>query len=378
MKDKRPHMLHSLSQAISRREMMKRFGIFSGGALLLSHTGCAQKNIMQAPCSQLAGKQVRWLVPFPPGGGYDIYSRLLEPFYQKKTGAEITIENTPGAGGIISANKLKESLPDGLTLGILNAPGLMVAALTGAVNVPNPVTDFTILGRLVRNQAVWVTAGNSPFRSIEDVLAESQRRPIVFGMSEVGSTTFVNVAVATDLLGINAAYISGFAGSRETSLAAMRGEVDLASFTFESILDRLESQDLRPILQISPQRISAHALLNDVSLLCGAEGIAARRADELGRDPRQSEETASTLTKLTGSGLLVAAPPNMEEGLFRCLEQHLYEALTDPELEAAAAKAKRSLDVARADEALSDIKAAAVQAGNFIPIIQAAIGKIRA
>jgi tripartite-type tricarboxylate transporter receptor subunit TctC len=378
MKEKRLKMRQSRPPSISRRELIKRLTLFGSSALLFNPAGCSQKSITQAPCSQLAGKQVRWLVPFPPGGGYDIYSRFLEPFYEKKTGAEIVIENTPGAGGIISANKLKQSSPDGLTLGILNAPGLMVAALTGTPNVPNPVYDFTILGRLVRNQAIWATASTSPFRRIEDVLAESKRRPIVFGLSDVSSTTFTSVVVATHLLGINTAYISGFAGSRETSLAAIRGEVDLVSFSFESILDRLESQDLRPVLQISPQRISSHAVLDEVALLCGAQGITTTRALELGRDPGQSEADAVALTRLIGAGLLVAAPPNMEEGLFRCLEQSLYETLTDTELQTVAAKANRSLDVGRADEALSDIKAAAVQTEKFIPMIQAAIRKIRA
>jgi hypothetical protein len=371
-------MTISRSAAISRRELMKCLGMAFGAALLGPQTGCSPKPGPQAPCSQLRGKQVRWLVPFPPGGGYDVYSRLLEPFYEKRTGAEIVIENTPGAGGIVSANKLRQSSADGLTLGLLNAPGLLVAALTGATDVPNPAQDFTILGRLVRNQAVWVTAANSPLRSMEDVLAESQRRPIVFGISEVSSTTFANIAVGTQLLGINTAYVSGFAGSREVSLAVMRGEVDLVSLSFDSILDRLESEDLRVILQISPKPISAHAALNEVSLLCGSEGIAARRADDLGHDRRHTEEQALALTRLTGAGLLVAAPPNMEEGLFGCLEQSLYEVLSEAGLQAAAAKANRSLDVGRAAEALSDIQAAAVQAEKFVPMIQDAIRKIRA
>jgi tripartite-type tricarboxylate transporter receptor subunit TctC len=373
-----PTLSKSRSTPVSRRELMKYMGIAFGAALLGPQTGCSPTPSPQALCSQLSGKQVRWLVPFPPGGGYDIYSRLLEPFYEKRTGAEIIIENTPGAGGVISANKLKQSSADGLTLGLLNAPGLLVAALTGATEVPNPAQDFTILGRLVRNQAVWVTAANSPLRSIEDVLTESQRRPIVFGISEIGSTTFANVVVATQLLGINTAYISGFAGSREISLAVMRGEVDLVSLSFDSIVDKLESQDIRAILQISPQPISAHASLKEVALLCGSQGIAARRAAELGRDRQQTEEDALALTRLTGAGLLVAAPPRMEEGLFRCLEQSLYEVLSHAELQSAAAKANRSLDVGRADEALSDIKAAAVQAEKFIPLIQDAIRKIRA
>jgi tripartite-type tricarboxylate transporter receptor subunit TctC len=367
-----------LSTAIARRELLKRLAMVGGAALWLPQAGCSRKVNRQAPCPQLQGKQVRWLVPFPPGGGYDIYSRLLEPFYERKTGAEIIIENSPGAGGIISANKLRQSPPDGLTLGILNAPGLLAAALSGTANVPNPAQDFTILGRLVRNQVVWVTSANSPLHSLEEVLAQSQRRPIVFGISEVGSTTFTGVAVATHLLGINPAYLSGFAGSRETSLAVMRGEVDLASFTFESVLDRLESQELRVLLQISGKPISAHTLLDGVPQLCGPQGIVAGRAAKLGRDPRQSEEDALALTRLTGAGLLVAAPPNLEAGLSGCLQQSLYEVLNEAELQAAAAKANRSLDVGRADEALSDIRGAALQAERFLPILQAAISKIRA
>jgi tripartite-type tricarboxylate transporter receptor subunit TctC len=367
-----------LATAIARREMLKRLALIGGAALGLPQAGCSPKANRQTPCPQLHGRQVRWLVPFPPGGGYDIYSRLLEPHYERQTGAEIIIENSPGAGGIISANKLRQSPPDGLTLGILNAPGLLVAALSGAANVPNPARDFTILGRLVRNQAVWVTSANSPLHSLEELLAQAQRRPIVFGMSEVGSTTFTGVAVATHLLGIDTAYISGFAGSRETSLAVMRGEVELASFTFESVLDRLESRELRVLLQISAKPIAAHGLLDGVPQLCGAQGITARRAAQLGRDPQQSDEDALALTRLTGAGLLVAAPPNLPPELSGCLEQSLYEALNDAELQAAAARARRSLDVGRADEALSDIRGAAQQAERFLPILQAAIGKIRA
>lgn len=361
---------------LSRRELIKGLAR-AGGALLLNSWGCSRGALREATCFQTAGRKVRWIVPFPPGGGYDVYSRLLEPFYQEKIGAEIAVENIPGAGGRVAANTLKSSDPDGLTLGILNAPGLLVASLTGESSAPNPAKDFTILGRVVRNQVVLVTGYSSPFRTIEDVLAEAGRRHILFGISEIGSTNFVNMAVTASLLGIDARFIAGFAGSRETSLAAMRGEVDLSAFTFESILDRVEAQDLRPILQISAKTISPHASLEGVPLLCGEAGLVGGRAAQLGRDARQTEADAQALVNLSQTGLLVAAPPRMDEGLFQCLEQRLHETLTSPAFQAAAARANRSLDVGRAAEAQAYIESAAEQTVRFMPAVREAINKIR-
>jgi tripartite-type tricarboxylate transporter receptor subunit TctC len=349
----------------------------AGGALMLGASGCSRQHSKASSCFQTAGQSVRWLVPFPPGGGYDIYSRLLEPFLQEKIGAKINVENMPGAAGIIAATTLKRSRPDGLTLGIVNAPGLLVAALTGETNAPNPAKDFTILGRIARNPAVCVTRGDSPFPTIDDLLAEAERRPLLIGISEAGSTNFVNLAVMVHLLGINAEFISGFGGSRETSLAVMRGDADLSAFTFESVLDRIEAQDLSPVLQIGEERISRHPSLEGVPLLGGDGGLAPRRATELGRDPQQAVSDAETLARLTGAGLLVAAPSKMDGPLFRCIEQMLYESLTDPAFQAAASVAHRSLDVGRAEEAQADIEAAAGQAERFIPVIREAIRKIR-
>jgi tripartite-type tricarboxylate transporter receptor subunit TctC len=360
----------------SRRKFLQSVGALSG-ALLLRPWSALPTLADHGPCPEMTGKVVRWIVPFSPGGGYDIYSRLIEPFYEQKIGAEIVIENVSGAGGIVGAITLQQAHPDGLTQGILNAPGLMVAALTGETESPNPATDFTLLGRVVRDQLVWVTGSTSPLQTMEAVLAEAEKRSILFGISEIGSTNFVGIAVASFLLGIDVEYLAGFPGSRETSLAVVRGEVDLASFTFESILDLIEAGDLRPVLQVSSEPISSHPSLEGVPLLGGEDGLVARRAPRLNRDVEEARADAGALVNLLGAGRVIAAPFRLEEKLFRCVEQGLHEALTDPEFEAAAATAKRSLDVARAEETLAELQAAAERAGKFLPIIQQAIQKVR-
>src|SRR6478672_7362851 len=122
--------------SIGRRVLLKGLGAAVGAALFPS-SGC-NRSLRRRGCPQVAGRQLRWLVPFPPGGGYDIYSRMIQPFYQEKLGANVVVENMPGAGGTVCANTLSKSKPDGLTLGFFNAPGLLAAAMTEVSGVPNP------------------------------------------------------------------------------------------------------------------------------------------------------------------------------------------------------------------------------------------------
>jgi tripartite-type tricarboxylate transporter receptor subunit TctC len=210
------------------------------------------------------GRTLRWIVPSAPGGGFDTYSRLIEPFYERALGAEIVVENRSGAGGIVGTTAIRQSAPDGGTVGILNGPGLMVAALSGETKVPNPATDFTILARVARSEHVWVAGAGSGLDSIAEVFAEAEKRPILIGVREVGGTAFLNIAVTTSLLGFDRRIVAGFRGNREATMAAVRGDVDLVVYTFESIRDRIQSGDLRPLLQVSDEPISADPLLEGV------------------------------------------------------------------------------------------------------------------
>ena len=361
-----------LPNRIQRRALLKSLGV----AALFSSSGCDQTTGRRG-CPQVAGRQLRWLVPFSAGGGYDIYSRMIQPFYEEKLGANIVVENMPGAGGTVCANTLSKSKPDGLTLGFFNAPGLLAAAMTEGSGVPNPATEMTVLGRVVRGRFVWIASANSRLRTIEDVLLESRKRPIVFVTSEVGSTNFIGVVVGTLLLGLKMEFVSGYGGSRETILGLLRGEGDLMSATFESVVNQIEAGDVTPILQIDSERIAAHPSLEGVPFLCGDSGLAARRAAELGRAKEPITADARLLAEFLGAGLVVVGPPGLEKSLFECLEERLHEALTDSGFRAAASEAHRSLDVARAAEAQRDIESAASEVQRFIPAIQESINRLR-
>jgi hypothetical protein len=266
--------------------------------------------------------------------------------------------------------------PDGRTLGLLSGPGLLAASLIDD-RIPNPAKDFTILGRIVRNRIVLATGKESPFQTFGDVLKTAEKRAIVFGVSEVGSTNLTNIILTSHLLGIETEFIAGYPGSLSTIMAALRGEVDLVSHTFQSMLPSINNGDLKPLLQISSERISAHSSLDGVPLLGGPGGVAAARAAALGRDREQSMSDAAAMIGLLGAGVLAAAPLGLAPSVQQCLEVSLHQVLTDPAFMEKAAIANRSLDVARGESALSDARAAAEGMKRFAPIVREAFRRLR-
>jgi tripartite-type tricarboxylate transporter receptor subunit TctC len=328
-------------------------------------------------CPALEGKTLRWIVPYPPGGGYDTYSRLIEPFLEERLGVEIKVENISGAAGLVGTKLISGAEPDGLTLGIINAAGLIAAALQGKQDVPDPAVDFTILGRVVRTRQVIYTGAGSPLKTMEDLFRENQKRPILAAISEVGSITFHNLAIPFHLLGIPLVFIAGYPGSREISLAIIRGEVDLSTNNFESILDRIEAGEIRPLLQVTDEPISSHPSLAGIPVLGGEGGLAAGRAAATGRSRQEILEMSAAIVGMDGAGRLVAAPPGMEEDLSRCLAENLYGVLTDPRFRESAARMNRSLDTAPAAEARLGLEAASRNMEKLIPVIQEAVMKVR-
>jgi tripartite-type tricarboxylate transporter receptor subunit TctC len=354
----------------ARRDFLKRLGSAIGLAL---HS---QRRLV-ADDRPLKSKTIRFIVPHPVGGGFDAYARLIEPFFERETQAEVVIENLPGAGGRLGASRLMRASPDGLGLGILDAPGLLVTAMAGDQRAPHVVDDFTILGRVARSRQIWITGSKSGLQTAEDLLTTANRRPIVIGITEVGATHFLNAVVGAHLLAIRVRFVPGYRGSRQATLAAIRGEVDVVVYHFESIASMLEDGDVRPLLQVSDQPIAAHSSLTNVPLLGGDDGLAVRRARERGSDPERAKSDAAALAAVVGAGRLIAGPRGFEDSLREYLERVTYGTLTSSGFTAAAAKARRTLDVARADAALSDLKAGVEAGSEFIGLMQKAIRDAR-
>jgi hypothetical protein len=285
---------------------------------------------------------------------------------------EIRIDNVAGANGVRGARTLRDAAPDGRTVGILNAPALMMASLSDSA-VPNPAEDFTILGRIARSLHVWATGASSGIRAIEDIFDIAASRTIVFGTTTANSLSFAEPAITSSLLGVRADFVAGYPGSRYASLAAIRGEVDLVAFSSDSILDRLQAGDLRPLLQISGEPIPELPSPDGVPCLAGPNGLARRRASASGRGLLQAEKDAAGLVEFTGAGRIIAAPRGLPPELRDCLIRGVCETLAALPPDGL----DRQIDTACAEESRAGLIASRKSAQDLWPIVQEALKRAR-
>lgn len=324
-------------------------------------------------CAELAGARIRWVVPTAPGGGYDAEMRLLEPYLERRLGAEIVVDNQPGAGGITGARAIASAQPDGRTLGTIGVPGLLVATLLGNTEAPDPSRDFTVLGRISRSWHVWAAGQQSPLRSIDDVIARSATRPVAFAIDEAGSASLVGIAETASLLGIGVDLVAGFIGTRGACLAAIRGDVDLVCFNYDTIRDLIASGDLRPLLQVSTAPIAPDNVLKGVPVLGGARGLAVAKANARGTDVERARAAANALIHVIGGGRIVVAPAHLPSALAECLSGVLYATLTSAEL----GPAGRDFDAATGPATAAEVQAAVLDAPQLVPAVREAMRALR-
>lgn len=118
-------------------------------------------------------KPIEMIVAFAAGGGTDVAARSIAGFMEKYLdGGRIAVINKPGAGGEIGWTTLAEARPDGYTIGFINAPAINALAVEGKAKYR--MDDFQPIANLVYDPGVLVVNTDSPYKSLEDVVAAAK------------------------------------------------------------------------------------------------------------------------------------------------------------------------------------------------------------
>lgn len=133
-------------------------------------------------------RPIRFIVPFPPGGSTDTYSRIIGGRLSEALGQPIVMDNRAGAAGALGAEIAAKAAPDGYTI-VLGQDGNMVVgqAVRSKKNY-DTLRDFATISLVVRTPQVIVVNDSSPLTSLKDLIAAAKAKP--------GALTYATAGVA--------------------------------------------------------------------------------------------------------------------------------------------------------------------------------------
>src|ERR1700759_1687468 len=114
---------------MSGRTFMRLMGRLLAAVVLMVLLAPEPSAGQSAEADFYKGKSVRILVGYGPGGGYDVWARLIAPYLAKYLGSNVVVENEPGAGGLAALSRLYHAPPDGLLIMIVNGPSAALQQL---------------------------------------------------------------------------------------------------------------------------------------------------------------------------------------------------------------------------------------------------------
>ncbi|MEX1215508.1 Bug family tripartite tricarboxylate transporter substrate binding protein [Saccharospirillum sp.] len=195
------------------------------------------------------GKTVSISIRSTPGGGYDTHGRLMARHLGKYLpgNPDVIPVNRPGAGGVVSANYLyNQAEKDGTDI-LIAAREIALAERLGGPGIRYKVLEMPVLGSPISEARVLMTRGDSPIKTLEDLENASGR--VLFSTSGVGAGSTQMIQVL-EQAGYPAQFVTGYEGTSDQLLAALRGEVEGFSSTYPGAKDQIKDEGLNIIAKI--------------------------------------------------------------------------------------------------------------------------------
>lgn len=200
-------------------------------------------------------KPIRLIVPFPPGGGVDNFTRPLSVKLSEQLGQQLVIENRAGAGGVIGSAVVAKAEPDGYTLLVSTDTSVYLTTLVVKNASYDPIKDLTPIISAAITPTVFVVHPSIAVESMKDLVrfAKESRHPIPYVTAGIGSLhhlTGESLVSRTDAKLLHVAY----KGGAPAMTALLGGEVKVGVLILSSVAPHIKSGRLRVIATIEGHR----------------------------------------------------------------------------------------------------------------------------
>jgi len=233
-------------------------GWFKCALLATSATAALALGFCDAAAQTYPSRSIRIVVPFPPGGGTDIGTRIVGQKLQESLGQPVVIENKPGASGIVGTEFTAKAAPDGYTLMVGNIG-------THTINVSlfkklsyDPVKDFAPISQMALLPMFLLVNPAVPANSVRELVAYAKAKPgqVNYSSSGAGGMPHVSAELFRSMAGIDIVHIP-YKGGGPAVADLIGGQVQISFATVLESISHVKGGKLRALAVSSAKRSAA-------------------------------------------------------------------------------------------------------------------------
>jgi tripartite-type tricarboxylate transporter receptor subunit TctC len=211
---------------------------------------------LHAPASAaFPDRAIRIVVPYPPGGTTDLLARAIAPRLSERLHQPVMIENRPGAGGVIGAQIVMKSAPDGYTLlfGTVATHGILPALQKPAPY--DPLKDFAPVTLVAYTPNVLLANPAVPVRNVAELLALAKAKPgtLNFGSTSQGGSPHMSGELLKTMAQIDLQHVP-YKGGGPMMIDLIGGQIQLGFDNLPSAIAHVRSGTVRALAVTTAKR----------------------------------------------------------------------------------------------------------------------------
>src|SRR5437867_4881758 len=200
-------------------------------------------------------KPIHLLVPYAPGGPADIAARLVGGKLTEAWGQQVVVENKPGGNGFIAMTAAAKAAPDGYTLVMATIGEAAIAPVLFKDAPYNIERDFAPISLVSDATIVLAVHGESPFKSVADVIAAAKAQPGRISVGSPGNGTVNQIVIEWLALNTGTQFQHiPYKGSAPAATALAAGEIPLGMLASSSVAPHLKTGRVRVLAVASAKR----------------------------------------------------------------------------------------------------------------------------
>jgi len=202
-------------------------------------------------------RPLRFILPFPPGGGTDILGRLIAERMTASLGQPVVTENRGGAGGNVGAEAAARSAPDGYTI-VLVAPSLAISTSLYSKLSYDPVKDFAPISLVAKVPNVMVTHPSVPAGTLAEFIRLAKTKPgeMNFGSGGSGTSNHLAGELFNIVAGVKLVHVP-YKGVNLAMNDVLSGQIHLVVIGVPAAAPHIKAGKLRALALVAPQRAAA-------------------------------------------------------------------------------------------------------------------------